>query len=167
MYPDLPQPQRQKRLVSTSYPGARARQDHALQRRKKKRGTVKLVRRALFSLSVIVTLVGCTLIGSHVRQSQGEQASEATAARPGPGPITIEARNNRTARVSWYSPWRGTSTVFWGLTPQLDSSATSQTTENQQIQLTGLTPGMRYYLQVQTQTSVGLARSPVCSFIAE
>lgn len=166
MCPHLPPIPRHKQPARTPRVQVMARPDKR-RRPRRRRLASTIFRRALFFLGLTLTLVGCSLITAHVQQVQGANTQADSAARPGPGPVTLEPRKDHTARVSWYSPWRGKSNVSWGLKPLMDESSQSRSTEDQSIHLTGLTPGMRYYVQIETQTSVGVARSSVCSFIAK
>ncbi|MEB3285617.1 MAG: fibronectin type III domain-containing protein [Candidatus Sericytochromatia bacterium] len=135
--------------------------------RRRKRSRFKLLRRMLGLFALTCTLVGCSFIASRVTTKQPLPVKNLQVVHPGPGSVTIETRTNHSARITWYSPWRGTSTITWGRKPSLDEPIHFQAVKNQSAYLTRLTPGMRYYFRIETETSVGVARSPVVSFIAK
>ena len=128
--------------------------------------------KTLSSALIGLFLVGCSLLT--VQRSPAEQAwsgsGQARAAvkalRPGVSPVSVERIGASKATIAWRSPWEGRSHIVYGHSPRLQPETVTKTraTANRQLELTQLKPGTRYYFQVETQTSLGIARSAVLSF---
>lgn len=84
--------------------------------------------------------------------------------RPGPGPLVVGGIGATVATVAWGSVWAGESVVVYSATPDLLSALATAPTKSRAAQLSGLKPGTRYFMRVETRTPQGLARSAVCSF---
>ncbi|MEB3223555.1 MAG: fibronectin type III domain-containing protein [Candidatus Sericytochromatia bacterium] len=112
-----------------------------------------------------LSLLGCSLMG--VRFGDAGEVPPDRLLRPGPGPVVVEGGHRGAARVSWYSPWRGSSVVRFATTPGLERAQTTAPTSGNRASLSGLVPGTRYYMQVETRTDLGTSRSSVCSFVTK
>lgn len=124
-------------------------------------------RRLLAAGVLLLSVLGCSFLTAQVRGGHTAGADADRALRPGPGPVTVEGLNPGSARVSWYSPWRGRSVVRYGTSPDLGEANATRATDGTRLRLDGLTPGTRYFLRVETRTSQGLSCSSVCSFVPQ
>lgn len=86
--------------------------------------------------------------------------------KPGLSPVTVDEVKATSARISWRSRWQGKSVILFGTSPRsLPSAARSNPTFGPFTELRDLAPGTRYFFQVETHTPLGVALSPVCSFV--
>jgi hypothetical protein len=116
-------------------------------------------------------LVGCSIFTvqhpyrSDVRLPRLHSAP--SQLKPGVSRVTVARVKPDSATLTWRSPWPGSSSVLYGRTPLLlpDAATRSRPTDGQEATLANLQPGTRYYFQVETETPLGVARSPVCSFL--
>lgn len=119
-------------------------------------------------------LVGCSWFGSQgaFMDSFSEDFTPVPRSqppgelRPGVRGVMVERVHARGASIAWESRWKGESVVTYGQSPRLlpQAALTTPATNGRQALLSGLSPGTRYFFQVETRTMLGVARSPVCSF---
>lgn len=127
--------------------------------------------RTLLGLVAGMLLVGCSLVSAQQRPNPGVHLPRANPSaplvlRPGVSPVMIEAVRKDRATISWKSRWSGRTRVIYGSSPRLmpHSSSRSPVTFGNRLELGKLKPGKRYYVQVETETAAGVARSAICSF---
>lgn len=86
--------------------------------------------------------------------------------KPGLSPVTVDAVKATSARISWRSSWQGKSVILFGKSPrELPAAARTAPTFGPFTDLRDLEPNTRYFFQVETHTPLGVALSPVCSFV--
>ena len=127
--------------------------------------------RTVLSLAAGMLLVGCSLVSAQQRPDPEVRLPRATPSaplvlRPGVSPVMIEAVRKDRATISWKSRWVGRTRVIYGDSPKLmaHTASRSPVTFGNRLDLGQLEPGTRYYVQVETETAAGVARSAICSF---
>jgi hypothetical protein len=127
--------------------------------------------KTLAAAALGLLLVGCSFFTvQHPYRSDARMPrmhAAPSGLKPGVSSVTVGHLRADAATLSWNSPWQGTSSVLYGRTPLLlpDAAERSAPTLDREATLANLQPGTRYYFQVETETALGVARSPVCSFL--
>lgn len=134
---------------------------------------VPRLKRTLVGLMTGMLLVGCSLVSVSAQQRLDPEVrlprAKPTAPlslKPGVSPVMIEGVKKDRAVISWKSRWEGKTVVWYGSSPKLMPHVAERTaiTYGTQLELAKLKPGTRYYVQVETETTLGVARSAICSF---
>jgi|GEM_PF-4300358 len=129
-----------------------------------------------------VSLAGCSLMSQVSRETETYPTRSSRfglfdwaglleptqTLRPGVGLVTVQSVGCDRTRISWRSPWPGSSVVRYGLEHRLLPHASRETlpTEHTTVELPYLASGVRHFFQVETVTALGGARSAICSFLA-
>jgi hypothetical protein len=126
------------------------------------------------ALSAGLLLVGCSRMMAQHRPDAGVGMAAAGAAEiteppplePGVALVTVGRVAANGATIWWKSPWQGQSTVIYGRDSHLLPVVVERTvpTPEHTAAISDLSPGTRYYLQIETATPLGVARSAVISF---
>ncbi|MFP5501947.1 MAG: fibronectin type III domain-containing protein [Candidatus Sericytochromatia bacterium] len=86
--------------------------------------------------------------------------------KPGLSPVTVDEVKATSARIRWRSTWQGKSVILFGTSPRsLPAASRTAPIFGPHTELTALEPNTRYFFQVETHTPLGVALSPVCSFV--
>lgn len=129
---------------------------------------VKRLNKTVAGAVIGLFLVGCSLLT--VRPAEFEAIpSKGIAAndlRPGLTPVMVDRIHDDHATIHWRSEWKGKTTIYYGTTPVLVPFSVDKTTPTYEhmVKLDQLKPSTRYYFQIETETPLGDAHSPVLSF---
>lgn len=121
------------------------------------------------TLSAGLLLVGCShMMARHHASAPGPAIALGDPAplEPGVARVTVGRVGPDRATIWWKSPWKGQSTIVYGKDAHLMPVVVERSapTAEHSTSLAELAPDTRYYLQIETATPLGVARSAVISF---